>query len=107
MVSSCSKSYSFTQLGIFLNVPSKSGIYLLHNSSRCIYIGESTNLRKALQEHFRGDTPWITVWNPTGFSFELCSENVRTARKAQLIDELLPIITNAHSSDERVLNQPL
>ncbi len=105
MVWSCSKSYSFTQLGIFLNAPSKSGVYLLHNSSRCIYVGEAVNLRKALQEHLRGDTPWITVWNPTGFSFELCSDNVRTARKSELIDELLPIIANAHSSQEPVISR--
>ena len=107
MVSSCSKSFSFTQLSIFLNAPAKSGIYFLHNSSRCIYVGETRNLRKALQEHFRGNRPWITVWNPSGFSFEVCSEESRAARKTQLIDELQPIIAEEHSVKDQSMTARL
>jgi hypothetical protein len=38
-------SHSFTQLSIFLKVPAKSGAYALNNFTRCIYLGESANLR--------------------------------------------------------------
>ena len=78
------KSYSFTRLSIHLHAPAKSGVYYLHNSARCIYVGEAENIRHALLAHLQGDIPWITVWAPTGFSFELCSETLRFQKRNEL-----------------------
>ena len=87
-------SYSFTQLSIFLQVPAKSGVYVLHNSNRCIYIGETDNLRKTLQQHLRGDNPWISLWEPSGVYFELWPETGRYERKFHLITQFQPLLTD-------------
>ena len=92
------QSYSFTQLSIFLHTPAKSGVYLLHTPGRCIYIGETENLRKSLLAHFYGDIPWISVWAPSGFSFELCTDESRTQLKDQLTARLQPVISNPGSA---------
>jgi excinuclease UvrABC nuclease subunit len=86
------QSYSFTQLSIFLHAPAKSGVYLLCTSGRCIYVGETENLRKSLLAHFHGDIPWITVWAPSRFSFQLCSDESKTQLKNQLSARLQPVI---------------
>jgi hypothetical protein len=80
------RSHSFTQLSIFLQVPAKSGVYVLHNFTRCIYIGESDNLRNTLQQHLRGDNPWISLWEPSGVSFEIWPKSDRRERKNHLIN---------------------
>lgn len=86
------QSYSFSQLSIFLHAPAKSGVYLLRSSSRCIYVGESENIRKSLLSHVRGDDPWITLWAPTQFSFELCGESARVQRRNHLSARLRPVV---------------
>jgi hypothetical protein len=86
------KSHSYNQLSIFLRAPAKSGIFLLHNSFRCIYIGESENIRQSLLGHPRGEPPWVSVWDPDRFSFELCSESARVHRKNQLTLQFRPVI---------------
>jgi hypothetical protein len=88
------QSYSFTQLSIFLHAPAKSGVYLLRTSARCVYVGETENIRKSLLAHLHGDIPWITVWAPSRFSFELCSDASRTQLKDQLSARLQPVIGN-------------
>jgi hypothetical protein len=82
------RSHSFTQLSIFLQVPAKSGVYVLHNFTRCIYIGESDNLRNTLQQHLRGDNPWISLWEPSGVYFEIWPKSDRRERKNHLINEI-------------------
>ena len=88
------RSYSFNQLSILLHAPAKSGVYLLHNSVRCLYIGEAENIRQCLLERTRSDDPSITVLDPNGFSFELQSEASKVERKNQLIAEYQPAIEN-------------
>ena len=88
------RSYSFTQLSVFLQVPAKSGVYALHNSNRCIYIGETDNLRKTLQQHLRGDNPWISLWEPSGVYFEPWPETGRYERKIDLITQFQPLLTD-------------
>jgi hypothetical protein len=83
-------SHSFTELSILLHAPAKPGIYLLRTSTRCIYIGESENIRKSLLAHLHGDLPWITVWAPSRFSFDLCPDASRTGLKDQLVAQLQP-----------------
>ena len=88
------QSYSFNQLSIFLHAPAKSGVYLLRTSARCIYVGETENLRKTLLAHLHGDSPWISLWAPTQFSFDLCSEASRIQAKNELSIRLRPVLGN-------------
>jgi hypothetical protein len=90
------RSFSFNQLAVFLKAPAKPGVYVLHTLSRCIYIGETENLRESLFGHLKGDMPWITVWDPTSFSFEVCYE-ARAERKNQLMAEFKPAIQECSS----------
>jgi hypothetical protein len=93
MPSMNSKDHSFTQLSIFLKAPAKPGVYALYTSTRCIYVGESENLRESLYRHLKGDSPWIIVWDPSNFSFELWADcGSRIERKNQLVMELQPAI---------------
>jgi hypothetical protein len=86
------KNYSFNRLSVLVNAPSKPGIYALLNSSRCIYIAETENIRQSLARHLHGDSPWITVWDPSSFCYELWPENSMAERKAQIVSELHPVI---------------
>ena len=98
------KSYSLNILSIFLHAPAKSGVYLLHNSSRCLYIGESDNIRQTLLQHLRGDNSAITLFDPNGFSFELQPDASRARRKDQLSSELEPAIESwGSTADEASL----
>lgn len=92
-----SGSYPFTQLSVFLQVPAKPGVYALHNFTRCIYIGDTDNLRKALKRHIRGDNPWVSLWEPSGVYFELWPETGRYERKVHLITEFQPLLTDTAS----------
>lgn len=97
-------SYSFTQLSIVLHAPARPGIYLLRTSARCIYIGETENIRKSLLAHLRGDNPWITVWAPSRFSLELCPNGSKTELKNDLLARLRPVISERNHAVE---NAPL
>ncbi len=98
-------SYSFTQLSIILHAPARAGIYLLRTSARCIYVGESENVRKSLLAHLHGDNPWITVWAPSRFSFELCPNGSKTELKNELQARLLPVISERnHTADSAHLS---
>jgi hypothetical protein len=88
------KSYSFSGFSIRLHAPAKSGVYYLHNSAQCIYVGETENIRRALLGHLHGDVPWITIWSPTGFCFEACSETSRVQQKNELTMRLRPAVKN-------------
>jgi hypothetical protein len=94
------KNYSFNGLSIRLHAPAASGVYYLHNSARCIYVGEAENIRRALLSHLQGDIPWITVWDPSGFCFELCPEAVRVEKKKNLIMRFGPAVKD-HAADVR------
>jgi len=92
------KSYAFNQISIFLHAPATSGIYLLHNSTRCLFVGETRNIRTQLLGHLHGDHPLITVWNPSGFCFETCSEALRLNRERQLALQFQPVIRDRYDS---------
>lgn len=88
-----SNSYSFAQFSIVLHAPARPGIYLLRTSARCIYIGETENIRKSLLAHVHGDNPWITVWAPSRFSFALCPNGTKTELRNELVARLQPVIS--------------
>jgi len=100
------KSYSFNEPSIFLHAPAKSGVYLLHNSARCLYVGYSDNIRQTLLRHRRGDHPAITVFDPDGFSYELQPDALSARRKDQLRSELEPAIeSSGGTADEASLQR--
>ena len=86
------KSYSLNRLSVFLHAPAKSGVYLLHNSCRCLYIGDSDNIRRSLLQHMRGDHAAIAVFDPDGFSFELQPDASRARRRDQVSSEFEPAV---------------
>ena len=94
------KSYPFSQFSILLYAPPQAAVYGLHTSDQWIYVGETENLRETLQRHFKGDSPSITSWEPSGFCFESWPEASRTQRKNQLVSELRPVITDCRDSAE-------
>jgi hypothetical protein len=102
------KSHSYNQLSIFLHAPADPGVYVLHNSVRCLYVGATENVRQSLLGHLRGDSPWITVCEPNGFAFELCSDAARVQRQHELFLQLQPVIENSdRSPDEASLEEVL
>jgi hypothetical protein len=102
------KSYFLTQLSILLSAPAKPAVYGLHTSDRWIFIGETENLRETLQKYLEGDSPWISVWAPTGFCFELWADEPRLDRKDQLVTALRPMITGCnYVGDDLPCKQPL
>ena len=88
------KSYSFTYFSIFLHAPTKPGIYAIHSESRLIYVGESDNIRESLQRHLQGDNPWVSLWEPSGFCYEVCLDQSRIARRDQLVAQLRPVVAD-------------
>jgi excinuclease UvrABC nuclease subunit len=48
--------------GFAINVPSKSGIYLLHDLRGVLYVGQSDNLHRRFEEHYNErDNPLLVV----------------------------------------------
>jgi len=100
------KSYSFNELSILLNAPAKSGVYQLHNSSRCLYIGYSDNIRQTLLQHRCGDNSTFIPFDPDGFSFELHPDASRAWRKDRLNSEFEPAIESwGGTADEASLER--
>lgn len=86
------KSYSLNRASVFMHAPGKSGVYMLHNASRCLYIGDSDNIRQTLLQHMRDDHSAINLFDPDGFSFELHPASSRARRRDQLNSEFDPAI---------------
>jgi excinuclease UvrABC nuclease subunit len=89
-----STAFTFTEQGIAKYAPRHSGVYGIYNSSKWIYVGESKDMEARLYEHLRGESNQsarILKHNPTGYAFESCDANTRTARETALIAELDPV----------------
>ena len=95
------KSFSFSQLSIFLYAPAKPGVCLLHNLSRCIYVGATDNIRQSLLGHIKARESWIAVFDPRAFSYELCSEVSSVQRKNELVAILGPVIEFPNGDTDR------
>lgn len=71
--------------------PSASGVYALRGANeQWIYLGESASIASSLIHHFAARKAWVAEACPTHFSFELCSDKERVARRDALIQELHP-----------------
>ena len=82
---------SFTMISIDKNVPAASGVYGLSNASQWIYVGESSNIHAELFRHLQHPNTFLRGHSPSGFTYELSSEEHRVERRNQLVFELDPI----------------
>jgi hypothetical protein len=82
---------SFTWTSISQNAPAASGVYGLANALHWIYVGETPNIQARLLDHLRFPDAILREHRPSGFTFELSSEQNRVGRQNQLVVELEPI----------------
>jgi len=83
--------YAYYENSIAAYVPEASGVYGLYNFDYQLYIGESANIRAALQQH-HGETKCHPArYQPTGFAFEVCAGELRAAKAERLVAEHCPV----------------
>ena len=82
---------SFTMISVDKNVPAASGVYGLSNASRWLYVGETANIHAELFKHLQHPNTFLRGHRPSGFTYELSSEQHRAERRNQLVLELEPI----------------
>jgi predicted GIY-YIG superfamily endonuclease len=73
------------------NVPAASGVYGLSNARQWIYVGETANIHAELCQHLQHPNTFLKGHSPSGFTYELSSEEHRAERWKQLVIELEPI----------------
>ncbi len=84
--------YSFKASEIEARAPAAPGVYGLYNFRHHIAIASSENIRAALLRHLRHTDFRFRRFQPTGFTFELCPNDLRNARMQQLIVEYDPVM---------------
>ena len=82
---------SFTLISVGKNAPAASGVYGLSNARQWIYVGETSNIQAELLKHLQFPDTSLKAQTPTGFTYELSSEEHRVERQNQLVFELEPI----------------
>jgi hypothetical protein len=82
---------SFTVTSVHKNVPAASGVYGLSDASQWIYVGETANIHAELFKHLQHPNTFLRGHSPSGFTWELSSEEHRAERRNQLVFELQPI----------------
>ena len=70
--------------------PHMSGVYGISNADEWIYIGETDDIRSSLLDHLHEANTALIKRHPTGFVFEVCDRNQRTARQNRLVSEYGP-----------------
>jgi predicted GIY-YIG superfamily endonuclease len=70
--------------------PTGSGVYVLSNAEKWIYVGETNSIERRLLEHLNETNTCIKRANPTLFTWEECAARDRASRQDQLILELNP-----------------
>jgi cell division septation protein DedD len=83
---------SFTRESILTCAPPTSGIYGLFNFDCQVFIGESANIQQALLRHESETDFQSRHLQPTGFTFEPCSVELRKAKLAELIARFRPVL---------------
>jgi len=76
--------------GINTYAPTASGVYGISNAREWIYIGKTDNIQLALLEHLQEAHTSMMDRSPTGFVFEMCEPEGRSARQDQLVLEYKP-----------------
>jgi len=88
--------YSFKEASIKAKAPNASGVYGLYNIKQYVLIGESPDIREALLRHESETGFLFGLYRPIGFTFEVCSPELRASRAQQLIAEYRPILQVRH-----------
>jgi hypothetical protein len=73
------------------NVPAASGVYGLSNARQWIYVGEAADIQAELFGHLQHPNTFLREHAPSGFTYELSSQQHRAGRRDQLVYELQPI----------------
>ncbi len=83
--------YAYNKGTVNARAPSASGVYGFKDASgRWIYVGECAAIATRLLGHLAARRAWAAEASPTQFSFEMCSEKERVARRDALVQELHP-----------------
>jgi len=81
---------ALTQVTVYAQAPTASGVYGISNAREWIYIGETDNIRGALLAHLQDSAAAVMQRQPTGFVFEVCEQSRRPARQDRLVLEYEP-----------------
>ena len=84
------RGFAYNAMSISKHAPNASGVYAIFREGLWIYIGETSDIRRRLQEHLDGDHRCIARYLPTAFSFELWPAGERAQRYNELVSELSP-----------------
>lgn len=84
--------YIFKEEVIARRAPAVSGVFGIYNVRHYLLIGHSNNIREALLRHRRETRFRFRRLEPTGFTFEECSPELREFRARRLAWEHEPII---------------
>ena len=84
-------SFAFTPVSVRKNAPASPGIYGIFNGSQWIYVGETANIHAELFHHLQHPNTFLKGHSPSGFTYELSSQEHRAERRNQLVFELQPI----------------
>jgi DedD protein len=84
--------YIFKEGSIKAKAPPVSGVYGLYNIKHYVLIGESADIREALLRHEKETGLLLGVYRPLGFTFEVCSPDLRAQRAEQLVAEYRPVL---------------
>ena len=72
------------------NAPPVSGVYGISNAREWIFIGTAEDIRATLLGHLAEQGTFLKSRAPTGFTYEICSPDVRVARQNWLVLEYEP-----------------
>src|SRR5204863_5397426 len=82
--------YPLNRTSVLHNVKEVSGVYGLLNGNSWVYIGEDSNVQRALLECLSGQRPCVLQFQPTVFVFELCPPRNRKPRQRELVQIYRP-----------------
>jgi hypothetical protein len=92
---SAGETYVFSYRAVLEKAPRASGVYLLHNARRWVYVGETGDIRESLFALLNGTLACVHREGPLLFSFETLPDARRRARQRALIAELKPVCASA------------
>jgi hypothetical protein len=90
---------SFSRLEIVAGVPSDPGVFAIMDESSCLLVGETWNLKARLLDLAN----LVNGQTQLRITFECCADDAREARKAELLNELIPLGQDESSADSRIL----
>jgi cell division septation protein DedD len=84
--------YIFKEDSIRAKAPPVSGVYGLYSIKHYVLIGEAADIRETLLYHEKETGFRFGFYRPIGFTFEVCSPELRAERAQQLIAEYRPVL---------------